>query len=477
MSPQDFPTPPVNPFIGAIRPRSSSLKGPPRTVIMPSYSVSESTLSCTESEERLMESPTPEAFPRTEYITMTYDESQDNLQTARGNTNVQDMPNREVQGSGSNFRYREPGYEVMDMSIIRPLPGNLPEENEENTVEEDDDRSIRHGSTGISQLSSDDCITYDYKSREGLVRKQKIKDLYTGCERNATSDDNNIKVVEDKIEETMYTDSGNRNKGFDARYEPQVLGSARKPVVDVTELMKHYDTTNSSPASRKADTSPAMPKEKDLDVLHGVPDHKLIHPAYRTQLVGNKYVGESAQLSYMKKAGIIDANNTLPNSIYHKPSPIKDGSSPIPTSQVHTYGKDKPLPPIHYLRPRAHTMSNDTMDVKSKKAEATIASAMEERKQSLDISHQNTFPGSTAAARSFSSSSSTSQTAKSVPIPSSSFTSSPTSSVTAFQSICQPSPPRIENLEQRVKQLEHEKLLLRNALSAVLNTAGTQTNS
>lgn len=444
---------------------------------MPSDNVSESTLSCTESEERLMESPTPEGLPGTEYITMTYDESQDTLKTARGNTTIQGMPNDDLQGNGVNFRYQQSEYEGINKSIVRPLPGNLPEENEVSMVEENDDRSITHGSTGISQLSSDDCMTYDYKSREERVRKQKIMDMYTGCEPNATSNDKNVKVVEDKIERTMYTGSGNRNKGFNARHEPQVLGSARKPVIDATEPMKYYDTTNSSPASRKVDTSLAMPKEKDVDVLHGVPDHKLIHPAYRNQLLGNKFVEESAQLAYMKRAGIIDANTTLPNSTYHRPSPIKDGSLPIATSQVYTYGKDKPLPPIQCLRLRARTMSNDTIDSKSKKARAATAPVMEERKQSLDVSYQNTFPGSTAGTHSFSSSSSPSQAARSVPIPSPSFSSSPTSLSTASPSMCQSSPPRMENLEQRVKQLEHEKLLLRNALSAVLNTAGTQTDS
>ena len=475
VSPRDFPAPPIHPIMGNIRPRSSSLKGPPRTVAIPLDSVSESTLSCTESEERLMESPSAEGLPRTEYITMTYDESQDTLQIAQRITNMQDVPKGKVPGNGGSYGYREPGYEGLSKSIMRFLPGNLSGKNYMNIVQEDDNGSIRHGPASISQLSSDGSMTYDYKDRGERVRNQKIMDLHDSRRQKTTLNDKNIKIVEDKTEEKLCPDSRNVDKVINAHHEPQVFSSVQNPIVDAAEFIKSCDNTSSHLASYPTDISPAMPKGKDLDTSQGVPDYKLIHPAYRTQLTKNKFLEEPAVISDLKTAGVIDANTTLPNSIYRGSAPRKNGSSSMLTSQVHTRGKDKPLPPIQHLRLKACAVADEIKNPESKKIEAAIIPVIEERKQSLDMSHQSTYPGTTAVALSLSSSSRPSQAATSFPVPSSSsfFSSSSSPSIIASPSLCQSSPPRLETLEHRVKQLEHEKLLLRTALTAVLKESGT----
>ena len=449
-------------------------------IIMPPDTLSENTLSCTESEERLMESPTLEDFPRTEYITMAYDESHDTLQIAQRTTDVQDMSKGEALSNSSSRKYRAPGREIMSQSIVQPPSSNLREENYIDIIEKEDSENFRHDSASISQFSSDSNITYNYKRRGEQVRQQKIKDLQNSRTQKVTSNYSNNKIVEGEKEEISYIGSGNEYEISSAHHESQVPRSTRKAVMDAREVIKYCDNTSLYLVSHQTDTSPATPKAKDLDMLQGIANYKLIHPAFRTQLGRNNFVEEPALISDMEKAGFADGNTTLPTSTYQRPAQTKDGSSPILTSQLHAQGKNKPLPPIQHLRLKSRSISSETTEAKPKKTEAAPVPVRgeEERKKNLETSHQSTSPVATATAHSFPSSSSPCQADTAVPAP---VSSSPSSSVTASpspsRSRSQPSPSSVETLEHRVKQLEQEKLLLRTALTAVLNNAGTLQNS
>ena len=477
---------PAHSVMEILRPRSSSLRGPPKTLILPLDTLSESTSSCTESEERLMDSPTFEDLRNTDFITMTYDESQDALEKPEKTACAGGLEINERKKEYDSFGMRKVACEDRSSLISAPLASNSSKENSIEIARKEDSGLMPDDSATVSRSSSDTSRAYSHKGRGAWVRQRKLKDLQNSCKRQHITNDGNQGLVRSKRNETSPADFGNEIKISNGNQESQVYKPPQKLVVHSKEPVKRSDN---SPSSSQTRYLPAVQIAKEMNMSQHNPCHELIHPANRP---GNaieicKTATEIPIIEPMRKSGKENAKlemvgETLPNSTYRAPRQVRSQPSSLPNTHAVPEGKNKPLPPIRQINNTALSTSNEETKTEMKMIKAIPASTAKKDKSKPNISStqissdtaatiSSTLPASTSVSAPSSSSSSPSASA---PLPTS--TTSPIAQ--PLQPPPPPPPPLVPNsegnhLEQRVKQLEHEKALLQTALAAVLNAAGT----
>ena len=482
---RDALIPSAHSMMKEIRPRSSSLRANPKAIVLPPSALSESTLSCTESEERLMDSPSTEDLPRTDFITMTYDESQD-IPEKSEKTCAHAMQVFGSKKDHDHCRKRKDECEDISNDISLCLSGNQSGGKFTGVLERNGGISLFNDSTAVSRSSSYTTVSFKHKERDEWVRKRKLQDLHKSRSRKYLVDDDQQEHNSNNnmVEETCFKDRNNEIKAYDDTQTIQNYENSEKAAISPSKSAKSLDKRS---ASLPKGQSPAVRIAKEMGIIPNDFSYELIHPAHRPKIMSGRLqkpanipAFEPTQQSGKVNSETAMQGETLPNSMYHLQSRARC-ASPLASAALALVGgnNNKPLPPIRNINATALS----SLDEETTKR--MLVMAANERKHVPNTSHVHISVGA-ATPISSPSAEAASSSVSVIPSPSSALKTSPAPAPAPLSASPTRRPPpspqvpllettsRENHLEHRIKQLERENALLQTALAAVVDAAGTR---